>query len=597
MTMPSLQFASLRAAYRGGALRPGDVIDEVYNRIEAYPDDAVWISRFARDDVLARAEALDQADIEALPLFGIPFAVKDNIDVAGLSTTAACPDFAYAPENDATVVARLIAAGALPIGKTNLDQFATGLVGVRSPHGAPRCVFDDRYISGGSSSGSAVAVAAGLVSFALGTDTAGSGRVPAALNNIVGVKPTRGQLSIAGVVPACRSLDCVSVFAGNVSDADLVRRTAQGVDQADPYTVESPRYDLPSRGFRFGVLSARDRIFFDDDAASRLYDESVVRLSQLGGEPVEIDFTPFRDAAALLYDGPWVAERLAAISDFAAEHASSIHPVVRKIVLGGEKFSAVDAFEGQYRLEAFRRAAEEQWREIDLMCLPTCPTTYRVDAVEADPVALNSRLGTYTNFVNLLDYCAVAVPGGFRPDGLPLGVTLVGPAHTDESLAVIAGRLHAALGGFVGATEDPVASEPIPDAEVDNVSLLVVGAHMSGMPLNHQLVELGARLVCSATTASDYKLYALPDSSPPKPALIREPGSKGPGIAGEIWRMSSEAYGRFVAKIPSPLGIGTIELSDGETVQGFLGEAWAVSGATDITQFGGWRPYIEQFQP
>ncbi len=592
MTVTSLQIADLLTGYRDGSLSPADVIEDICDRIESYPDQAVWISRFSRCDLLAQAEALDGADIDDMPLFGIPFAVKDNIDVAGLPTTAACPEFAYTPDKNAVVVDRLIKAGALVIGKTNLDQFATGLVGVRSPHGAPRSVFNDQYISGGSSSGSAVAVAAGLVSFSLGTDTAGSGRVPAALNNIVGVKPTKGHLSTSGVVPACRSLDCITVFAGTVGDADRVRRIATAVDHDDPYSRADDVALLPSGDFRFGVLAGQDREFFADDEAAGLYDAAVARLEALGGTAVPFDYAPFRDAAALLYSGPWVAERTAAIKGFLTTKPGAIHPVVRGIIEGGQAYSAVDGFEGQYALEALRKRADHEWQKMDIMCLPTCPTTYTVDAVEADPVALNSRMGLYTNFVNLLDCCGVAVPAGFRGDSLPLGVTLIGPAHTDADLAVISDRLHRSLGGNVGATPWPLSDTVVEKANIDVIEVLVVGAHLTGMPLNHQLTDLDAQFVEEVTIAGDYRLFALPDTAPSKPALVRQPGTEGSTIVAEVWRMTPDAYGRFVALIPSPLGIGTVALADGRMIQGFLGEAWAVADAEDVTHFGGWRAYI-----
>ncbi|MFN3233009.1 MAG: allophanate hydrolase [Alphaproteobacteria bacterium] len=593
MSIASLQITDLHAGYREERFTPVEVINAVYDRIEAYPDAAVWISRLPRNAVLDEAGGLDLSDIEELPLFGIPFAVKDNIDVAGLETTAACPDFAYLPEADATVVARLRAAGALVIGKTNLDQFATGLVGVRSPYGAPRCVFDDRYISGGSSSGSAVAVAAGLVSFSLGTDTAGSGRVPAALNNIVGIKPTKGHLSTTGVIPACRSLDCVTVFAGTVGDGDLVRRIATAEDAADPYSRPAGQQTLPLTSYRFGVLAEDQREFFGDTDAARLYEAAIDRLAGLGGTPTPIDYRPFKSAAALLYDGPWVSERTAAIQDFIGASPDAVHKVVRGIIEGGNRFSAVDAFEGQYRLEALRKTVAPVWRDIDLMLLPTCPTTYQVKAVEADPVTLNSRMGLYTNFVNLLDYCAVAVPAGFRSDGLALGVTLIAPAHADEALALLSDRLHRALEEGACGAKQALADNALEPSLSGMIDVMVVGAHLSGMPLNHQLTDLNGTFVERVKTASDYRLYALPETSPPKPALIRQPGTQGPGLAAEIWRLTPDSYGRFVAMIPSPLGIGSIELDDGRFVQGFLGEAWAAEGAEDVTRFGGWRAYIE----
>ena len=448
--MPSamLDVTTLAQAYRSGQWTPLDVIEVVLARIEAYPDKAVWISRLPDEEIRAVAKALQAGGPPGPdhPLWGIPFAVKDNIDCAGLDTTAACPAFAYRPGADAHVVARLKAEGAILIGKTNLDQFATGLNGTRSPYGAPRSVFDARYISGGSSSGSAVAVAAGQVSFALGTDTAGSGRIPAAFNNLVGVKPTRGLLSTTGLVPACRSLDCITVLAANVTEADQVRRVGQGFDDADPYSRSMPREPtaIPFRDFRFGVLAGAEREFYGDDEIAALYDAAAARLARLGGRAVEIDYVPFRECARLLYGGPWVAERLAAIEDFAAAHAGEMDPTVRKIVEGARGVTAVDAFRGAYELEALRRRTEHEWARMDVLLLPTAPTIYTVEAMQADPVALNSNLGRYTNFVNLLDCCAIAVPAGFRKDGLPAGVTLVAPAFADDAIAQLANRLQRA---------------------------------------------------------------------------------------------------------------------------------------------------------
>ena len=595
MPLSSFQIEDLLAAYRDGRTTPEKVIAEVYDRIEAWPDKAVWISTFPREEALAKARALAARPegIDGLPLYGIPFAVKDNIDVAGLPTTAACPDYAYQPWENATAVQRLLDAGAIAIGKTNLDQFATGLNGTRSPYGAPRCVFDPEYISGGSSSGSAVAVASGMVSFSLGTDTAGSGRVPAALNNIVGIKPTKGLLSTAGVVPACRSLDCVTVFALNVGDGNRVRRIASANDGDDPYGRTMTPKALPLRGFRFGVLAGEDLKFFGDRDAAGLYDRACERLAGLGGQAVVIDYQPFRDAAALLYDGPWVAERLAAIQTFFNNNPMAVHPAVRQIIQGGRRFNSVDAFEGQYRLKALERVAAREWEKIDFMLLPTCPTTYKVADMEANPIELNSHLGLYTNFVNLLDCCGVAVPAGKRRDGLPLGVTLIGPAFTDDALAVLGDRLHRGLVESAGATGQllsarSLVAEPAGAAYVD---LAVVGAHLRGMPLHHQLTELDARFVRACRTAGSYRLFALPDTTPPKPGLIRDPGFKGKGLEIEVWRLTEAAFGRFVGRIPGPLGIGTIELEDGSSVKSFLCEEWAVRGAQDITGFGGWKAY------
>jgi allophanate hydrolase len=439
----ALTISELQRAYRAGTATPTSVVQDVLARVAAYSDPAVWIARVPEADVMERAAQLTtNRSARSLPLYGIPFAVKDNIDVVGVATTAACPAFAYRPERSATVVEKLLAAGAILIGKTNLDQFATGLAGTRSPYGAPRCVFNADYISGGSSSGSAVAVAADLVPFSLGTDTAGSGRVPAAFNNLVGLKPTRGQVSTFGVVPACRSLDCVSIFTRNVPDAQMVLDVVQGFDEKDPYSRASEDYSFPEAGFRFGILSDEDRQFFGEHENEALYDEAIARLKVLGGEAVQIDYALFRAAAELLYQGPWVAERLAAIQDFFSSHAAEMDPTVRGIIAGAERFSAADAFAGQYRLTELRRATDKQWSGMDVFLLPTAPAQYTVEAINADPITLNARLGTYTNFVNLLDCCAVAIPAGFRRDGLAFGVTLIAPAFYDISLSNLAARMH-----------------------------------------------------------------------------------------------------------------------------------------------------------
>lgn len=583
---------------RQGGLGPREIAAEALKRIAAYPDPAVWITRVPEADVIARAAALEtDACAKALPLYGVPFAVKDNIDVTGLPTTAACPAFAYMPETTAPVVQRLLDAGAVLLGKTNLDQFATGLVGTRSPYGAPACVFDARYISGGSSSGSAVAVAAGLVSFALGTDTAGSGRVPAGFNNIVGLKPTRGLLSTRGVVPACRSLDCVSVFAGLARDAGEICEVARGFDSDDPFSREGPARAIPAR-FRFGVLAPHERDLEPD--MQPLYDAAIARLAALGGEPVAFDYAPFAATAQLLYDGPWVAERHAAIKGFMEKNEAEMDPTVRGIIAGARAFSAADAFEGQYRLAALKRQTDAQWAGMELMLLPTAPAQYRFDQVSEDPVGRNAHLGRYTNFVNLLDCCAAAIPAGFRPNGLAFGVTLVAPGFADRALARLADRLQRARGFGLGRERSRAMPASAPAVETGPealVSLFVVGAHLSGMPLNKELTGAGGVLLREARTAADYRLFVLPDTVPLKPGLLRAPGSAGPGIPGEVWVLGPEAFGAFVVRIPAPLGIGKVSLEDGTQVSGFLCEAHALEGAKEITAFGGWRHFMENRKP
>ncbi|MFA5120429.1 allophanate hydrolase [Zavarzinia sp.] len=596
MGMPKiLTIDFLKRAYAAGTLTPLEVIDLVIERAAAWPDPAVWISRYGDEELRAAAKALMDAGgpTAEQPLWGIPFAVKDNIDCAGLDTTAACPAFAYRPAADSTVVARLRAAGAIPVGKTNLDQFATGLNGTRSPYGAPRSVFGPGHVSGGSSSGSAVAVGAGIVAFSLGTDTAGSGRVPAAFNNLVGVKPTKGMLSTTGLVPACRSLDCISVFAATAVEADLVRRVAAGYDGTDAYSRAGADVALPAGRLRVGVPVGAEREFYGDEANAALFEAAVARMEALGCRVVDIDFRPFREAANLLYAGPWVAERLAAVEDFHKAHADAMDPTVRRIVEGAFGVTAVDAFRGAYALEAYRQQAAAEWAKMDVLLLPTTPLNPTVDAMLADPIGLNAKLGRYTNFVNLLDCAGIAVPAGFRPDGLPFGVTLIGPAFSDAALAVWGDRMHkAASTGYGLDTGADLHGVAVPAGPaVERLEIVVVGAHLSGMPLNHQLTDEGGVLVKRCKTAADYRLFALPGTVPPKPGLSHAPGFEGPGLEVEVWALPAAGFGRFVAAIPAPLGIGKVTLDDGSKVSGFLCEAHALQGAPEITPLGGWRAY------
>jgi allophanate hydrolase len=592
----SLDIAGLAQAYASGAATPEQVLDGIMARIAHMGERPVWISLAPGGRIAAKLADNRRrvAAGETLPLFGIPFAVKDNIDVAGLETTAACPDFAYVAERSATVVEKLEAAGAILVGKTNLDQFATGLVGTRSPYGVCASVFDPAYISGGSSSGSAVAVASGLVSFALGTDTAGSGRVPAGFNNIVGLKPTKGLISTRGVVPACRSQDCVSVFAGTTGDALRVLAVARGFDSGDAYSRRAPVSVPPlPASFRFGV-PRQPLEFFGDAAAAALFDDSVARLIALGGSKVEIDFSPFGDAASLLYQGPWVAERLAALKSVGFDdREDSVHPVVWTIIAGAKPLGAVAAFEAFYRLAELTRAAEAEWERMDVLLLPTTGTTYTIEAVLANPVALNSNLGLYTNFVNLMDLSAVAVPAGFRPNGLPFGVTLIGRSFEDGKIAALADRLHRSMDHpTIGATGINLPVDPpAAPAKPTSALLAVVGAHLSGQPLNWQLTGRDARLVRTARTAAGYSLYALAGTVPAKPGLVFDGQGKG-GIELEIWELDLAEFGSFVAEIPPPLGVGTVTLEDGGKVKSFLCEAYALAGAEDITPFGGWRNWL-----
>ncbi len=594
----SLDIASLRAAYDRGTASPSGVIEHVLARIAARGEDGVWIDRPDPEALRRAARRLEAEGPDGRPLWGIPFAIKDNIDLAGHRTTAACPEFAYVAGRSATAVARLVAAGAIAVGKTNLDQFATGLNGTRSPYGIPRSALNPDYISGGSSSGSAVAVAAGLSSFALGTDTAGSGRVPAAFNDLIGLKPTRGLISTSGVVPACRSLDCVSIFALSAGDALAVLDVAGGFDAADPFSRRPPRpapAPLPSRlaGCRLGVPRAGQLRFFGNEAGAARFAATLAAAESLGAQPVEVDLAPFLEAARLLYDGPWIAERYVAIRDFLDRQPEALHPVTRQIITGGAVPSAADAFAAYYRLRELRRATEATWQAIDVLITPTAGRHYTVAELLADPVGLNSALGYYTNFVNLLDLAAIAVPAGRQPDGLAFGVTLTAPGWQDGALCALADELHRAGNQTVGAVGIPLASlpPPRPTAAEEVVKVAVCGAHMSGLPLNWQLTERGGRLVRACHTAPEYRLYALPGGPPARPGLVRR--AAGTAIAVEVWEMPVAAFGSFVAGIPAPLGIGSLELEDGEIVKGFVCEAYATGDAHDITALGGWRRYLE----
>jgi allophanate hydrolase len=589
--------AEILSAYRGGAAKPEDVVARSFARIRAHADPAIFIALREEAEVLAEARELAGAADTSLPLYGIPVAVKDNIDVKGLPTTAACPAYAYRPNKDATAVARLRAAGALVLGKTNLDQFATGLVGVRTPYGIPRNLFDAKLIPGGSSSGSAVAVGAGLVPLALGTDTAGSGRVPAAFSNVVGLKPSRGLVSAAGVVPACRTLDCVSILAFTVDDAMTALSAIAGADPADPFS--HPRQVHPvgpmPDGLRLGVPIPGQRLFFGDRASEAAYAAALTDFAGLGAKIVEIDIEPFYAAARLLYEGPWVAERYLTARALVASSPQSLHPVTRQIILAGANGTAADAFAAFYQLAELRGVRDRTFSAIDALVLPTAPTIYTIEQVLADPIGLNSRLGTYTNFVNLLDLCGLSVPASMRPDGIPFGVTLVAPAGEEAALAAIGREFHFAARLPLGALQHPqppLARTAAPGPR--EIPIAVVGAHLSGMPLNGELRAAGGRLIERAATAPHYRLYALSGARPPKPGLLRVRNGAGGAIEVEVWALSDSAFGRFVAAVPPPLSIGTLELGDGRKVKGFLVEAEGVAGARDISSFGGWRAFMAQ---
>lgn len=577
---------AIAQAVNAGETSAVAVAEETLARLALYDSiqPQIWISRASPDALVQAARAIDAriASGETLPLAGVPFAVKDNIDVAGFETTAACPAFAYQPGASATVVERLLAAGALCVGKTNLDQFATGLNGTRSPYGAPRNAYNLAYVSGGSSSGSSSAVAAGLVAFALGTDTAGSGRVPAAFQHLIGFKPSKGRWSNSGLVPACRTLDCITVFTDDLADARLIDGIVAGFDAADAYS--KPLTDRPIARHTIGVPRRSQRVFFGDLESEYLYDCALEKLGELGNI-VEIDYAPLQEAAQLLYSGPWVAERTAALAGLLADNPDAIDPTVREIVSVGLETKAVDLFNGIYRLAELKRHADTLWQSIDLMAFPTTGSTYRVAELAAAPIALNSALGFYTNFVNLLDMAALAIPAGTRANATGFGITLIGPADTDRALLDVADDYLA------------VANLPPPpplnlEGKMQTVKLAVVGAHLKDMPLHWQLTSREATFVGAFETAPEYQLYAIANSVPPKPALVHSP--EGAAIAVEVYELGVAEFGSFVVEVPPPLAIGTVTLADGTSVKGFVAEPRALDGAEDITHLGGWRAYIAQ---
>lgn len=595
-TLVTETVAAIVAAHRTGSMTPAQTIARSFQRIRDHNDPAIFITLRDEKDAVAEAEALADRDPARLPLHGVPVAVKDNIDVLGMPTTAACPAFSYLPTHDATVVARLREAGAIIIGKTNLDQFATGLVGVRSPYGIPKNPVRDDLVPGGSSSGSAVAVSAGLAPLALGTDTAGSGRVPAMLNNIVGLKPSLGLLSTAGVVPACRTLDCVSVFSLTADDAMAALQVMAGPDGADPFSRDRPLGTLtgfPAK-LRLGIPRKGQLIFFGDRHSEKLYGEALERWAALGATLVEFDLEPFYETARLLYEGPWVAERYLVIRNLLASSPDAIHPVTREITAAGARLTAAETFAALYRLQALRRIAERAFAAMDAIVLPTAPTVYSTAQVLANPIELNSRLGTYTNFVNLLDLCGLALPSAMRPDGAPFGITLLAPAGRDAMLASIGRVFHADTRLPVGARSLPQPQlAPVESAPGEEIPIAVVGAHLSGMALNGELRALGGRLLEDTVTAPDYKLYAL-GTTPPKPGMLRVAPGAGAAIKLELWALSPASFGKFVAAIPPPLSIGTVRLADGREVKGFIAEPAAITGARDISAFGGWRAFVAE---
>ncbi|PMH44904.1 allophanate hydrolase [Vibrio sp. 10N.286.49.B3] len=573
--------------------KSGDIDVATYLKakwVQVQNDDLnAWISTISEQQIDMYIESLLSKNIESLPLFGVPFAIKDNIDFELLPTTGACEDFRYTPESSAFVVELLIAAGAVPLGKTNLDQFATGLVGTRSSFGETKNSFDADYISGGSSSGSAVSVATDQVMFSLGTDTAGSGRVPAAFNNLYGFKASKGMLSCTGVIPACRSLDCVSIFTKSAQDLPLLYSIAGQYDEQDCYARKKPEpCELGAStfsGLRIGIPSTEQLAFFGNEEYSALYQQSARKMASLGAELVPFDLSPFLEAATLLYQGPWVAERYVAIEDFFKATPEVCLPVIQDIIGGAEGLTAADTFKAIYKLQEFKVQCDKLMQSVDVVLTPTVGTIYTIDEVNAEPIRLNSNLGYYTNFMNLLDFSAVAVPADFDSKGLPFGVTLFAPAFCDDQLLSLASEWdrHSAL---------PLGSTGI-SSQINCTDIMVCGAHMEGLPLNYQLVELGGTLKQVTKTSNSYRLFKLAGSAPFRPGLIRDE-ENGAQISVEIWSLPTNYVGQFLANIPHPLGLGSIELESGKWVKGFICEPIGIKGAEDVTHYGGWRQLINQ---
>ncbi|MCG7917507.1 MAG: allophanate hydrolase [Candidatus Thiodiazotropha taylori] len=595
-----MTISALRSAYLGGRLTPEQVMQTIRNRALEYEDYNIWIHLLSEAEQAHYLDRLQQLDLARFPLWGIPFAIKDNIDLNEIPTTAACIEFAYTPTSSATVVERLIAAGAIPVGKTNLDQFATGLNGTRSPWGACRNAFKPDYISGGSSSGSAVSVALGLASFSLGTDTAGSGRVPACFNNLIGLKPSRGLLSTKGLVPACRSLDCITVFTCDSDDANLVLSVAEAYDADDEYSRNNPfqnqqrQYGERQGPLKIGVIPDQQLNFFGDQAYQQAYRDTLKQLETDGIEFVEIDYQPFAEAARLLYEGPWVAERYLATQPLIDDNPQALYPVVREIIEPGKSLQASSLFKAQYRLSGLKAVCDRQLAAVDCLLTPTAGTCFTIEQMLEEPILRNSQLGYYTNFMNLLDLASVAVPTQMTASGLPFGITLVGDAFTDRALLSIAKRIHRQFELNLGASQYELQSASQPAVgDHSEIDVVVCGAHLQGLPLNWQLTERGATLKAKTETAPIYRMYALPGGPPARPGLILDE-VEGAAIEVEVWSMPQSQFGSFVTAIPSPLGIGKLQLADGSEASGFICEPYAISKAEEITGFGGWKAYLNR---
>lgn len=586
----NLQLDALRQAYRNGDTTPRQLLLALRDKAAALnPDYHLFIHLLSVEELEPYLAALDGRDLDSLPLYGVPFAIKDNIDLAGIPTTAACPAFAYVPERSATIVEQLLALGAIPLGKTNLDQFATGLNGSRSPYGVcPNSVLPE-YPSGGSSAGSSLAVALGVASFALGTDTAGSGRVPAALNNLVGLKASKGLISTAGVLPACRTLDCVTTFTATAREASQLLALTARLDPRDEYSRSNPSWNDGSafgvpRPFRFGVPRAQDLEFFGCEEGPRLFGDAIDRLKALGGEAVELDLSPFLEAARLLYEGPWVAERYSVAGELMEENPEAVLPVIRAVLAKAPAVSGVQTFRAQYRLQALKAVCDKALEGLDCVLTPTIGRPVTLAELDAEPVLRNSELGYYTNFMNLLDYAAVAVPSGFMANGLPWGVTLFGRAFTDQYLLGVADALQ--------RQQDLALPTPNNPARHDRARLVVCGAHLDGLALNWQLRQRGARLIEATYSSKDYKLYALAGGPPLRPGMLRV-AEGGVAIEVEVWELPSRELGSFLTGIPAPLGLGKVQLADGRWESGFICEPYGLEGAIDISYLGGWRAYLQ----
>lgn len=589
-----LNIEQIHGYYARGDVSPEVLFEFLHQQAESLAEYNIWIELLPLEKIRTYLENLGEFDLDSKPLWGIPFAVKDNIDLAGVPTSAACPSYAYTPQEDAEVVRLLIEAGAVPLGKTNLDQFATGLVGTRSPYGVCHNSFDFETISGGSSSGSAVSVAMGLCSFSLGTDTAGSGRVPAAFNNLIGLKPSKGVLSTRGVVPAVRSQDVVSIFALDSVDAEKVFDVVAKQDLDDAFSRKLSDLNVPAWGEKpvIGIPDEAGRVFYGDAQAQANFEKSVAQLQKMGYEVKELDFSAWLDTAKLLYGGAWVAERYAAIAEFIESNPKDMDPTVEGIIRSATDLSAVDAYRGAYQLQDAMRQTESIWQEVDCFVTPTTPSIFKIAELEKEPVALNSVLGTYTNFMNLLDYAAVAMPSGFREDGRPCGITLFAPAGSDCKLLSLTKQWHPKFVEFAAVNRSPIQKGQI-TSDHHAIPLAVVGAHLTGFPLNAQLLERGAKLLKLTHTAPKYKFYELSSRPLLKPGLLKVDDSSGAAIEVEVWAMPKEHLGSFLALIPSPLGLGKVELIDGSEVVGFICEPNGLQGAVDITEYGGWRNWMK----